>query len=144
MEEQIDFSKVPYQYDMCIDTKCSKATTCLRHLAGQSITEDTPYCTIINPKFINSLKGDCPYYRSNTKVRYAKGFIKMLEALPHNQMRTVISHLMSHFERNMYYRIRRGERVLTPAEQKKILNILRNCGVTAPQSFDSYVEEYDW
>ena len=67
----------------------------------------------------------------------------MLEDLPYKQMQTVISHLMSYFGRRTYYRIRKGERLLTPSEQQRILNILKNCGATHLQNFDAYVEDYD-
>ena len=126
MEEEIDFTKVPYQYAMCLNRECSKANTCL------------------SPKHLAAQQGNCPYYRSNVKVRYAKGFIRMLEDLPYKQMQTVISHLMSYFGRRTYYRIRKGERLLTPSEQQRILNILKNCGATHLQNFDAYVEDYDW
>ena len=51
---------------------------------------------------------------------------------------------MSYFGRRTYYRIRKGERLLTPSEQQRILNILKNCGATHLQNFDAYVEDYDW
>ena len=98
---------------------------------------------ILGPNQLAALQGDCPYYRSNTKVRYAKGFIKILEALPYKQMQAVISQLMSFFGRRNY-RVRKGDRLLTPSEQQRILTILKNCGVTHPQDFDVYVEDYDW
>lgn len=97
MKEEIDFTKVPYQYAMCLNRKCSKANTCLRQLTEQSVPEKIEYWDILSPKHLAALQGDCPYYRSNTKVRYAKGFIKILEALPYKQMQAVISHLMSFF-----------------------------------------------
>ena len=96
------------------------------------------------PKHLASVEGDCPHYRSNRKVRYAKGFIGILENLPYKQMQTVILHLMSYLGRRTYYRSRKGERLLSPSEQQRILNILKSCGVTAPQEFDAYVEDYDW
>lgn len=144
MEEKIDFEKVPYQYAMCLNRECSKANTCLRQLTAQSAPEKIEYWVIVSPKHLAAQQENCPYYRSNAKVRYAKGFIRMLEDLPYKQMQTVISHLMSYFGRRTYYRIRKGERLLTPSEQQRILNILKNCGVTHLQNFDTYVEDYDW
>ena len=140
----IELTKVPYQYAMCLNRECSKANTCLRLLTAQSVPEKIEYWVIISPKHLAAQQGNCPYYRSNVKVRYAKGFIRMLEDLPYKQMQTVISHLMSYFGRRTYYRIRKGERLLTPSEQQRILNILKNCGATHLQNFDAYVEDYDW
>ena len=95
-------------------------------------------------KTLANIKGDCPHYRSNTKVRYAKGFIGILDCIPHKQMQTVVAHLMGYLSRRTYYRTRKGERLLSPAEQQHILNILKNCGVTYPEKFDAYIEDYDW
>lgn len=144
MEEKIDFAKVPYQYSICLNRQCPKANTCLRQLTEQSVPENVEHWTIISPKYLASLKGACPHYRSSRKVRYAKGFIGLLENLPHKQMQTVILHLMSYLGRRTYYRSRKGERLLSPAEQRQVLNILKNCGVATPQEFDAYVEDYDW
>ena len=51
---------------------------------------------------------------------------------------------MSYFGRRTYYRSRKGERLLSLSEQQHVLNILKNCGVSTPQQFDAYVEDYDW
>ncbi len=144
MKEKLDFSKVPYQYIMCLNQQCPKADTCLRQLAEQSVPEKIEYLFIVNPKHLTTTKGDCPYYRCNIKARYAKGFIGILESLPHKQMENVISHLMSFFSRRTYYRVRKGERLLSPLEQQQVLNILKHCGVSQPPRFDAYIEDYDW
>ncbi len=73
MEEKIDFEKVPYQYAMCLNRECSKANTCLRQLTAQSAPEKIEYWVIVSPKHLAAQQGNCPYYRSNAKVRYAKG-----------------------------------------------------------------------
>ena len=86
MEEEIDFTKVPYQYATCLNRECSKANTCLRLLTAQSVPEKIEYWVIISPKHLAAQQGNCPYYRSNVKVRYAKGFIRMLEDLPYNEL----------------------------------------------------------
>ena len=83
MKEKLDFSEVPYQYSMCLNRQCPKADICLRQLAEQSIPEKVEHWTIISPKRLTTTKGDCPYYRSNIKASYAKGFIGILESLPH-------------------------------------------------------------
>ena len=144
MKEKLDFSEVPYQYSMCLNRQCPKANICLRQLAEQSIPEKVEHWTIISPKRLTTTKGDCPYYRSNIKASYAKGFIGILESLPHKQMENVIIHLMSFFSRRTYYRVRKGERLLSPAEQQQVLNVLKHCGVLQPPKFDEYIEAYDW
>lgn len=81
MEEKIDFAKVPYQYSMCLNRQCPQAGTCLRQLTEQSVPENIEHWIIISPKYLSTVKGGCPHYRSSTKVRYAQGFIGILENL---------------------------------------------------------------
>lgn len=147
MEEKINFSQVPHQYTLCLRRECAKAGTCLRQLAEQCVPADIQHWTIISPKYLATLSDtgdDCPHYRSSAKVRFAKGFIQILENLPYRQMQTVVSRLTGAFGQRTYYRVRKGERLLSPAEQKRLLQILKKCGVPLPQQFDAYEEYYDW
>lgn len=90
MEEKLDNATIPNQYTLCLDRQCPKASTCLRQLAERSMPDETAYWQIISPRHLASLKGTCPYYRPNKKVRYAAGFVSLLESLPHKQMLSVI------------------------------------------------------
>lgn len=144
MEEKLDFSKVPYQYSLCLDRQCPKASTCLRQVAEQNAPDDLYAWSIIRPSHLESLKGDCPYFTPCEKTRFAKGFIGILNNLPHKQMLEIISYLMEHFGRRTYYRVRKGERPLSPAEQRQVLSILKRHGVAHPKEFDTYFEDFDW
>lgn len=144
MKTEIDYSQVPYNYQICLKEECPQADTCLRQLVEQSIPAHIESWNIVSPKYLASLEVTCPYYRPSTKVRFAKGFIRILESLPYKQMQAVIARLSDYFGQRTYYRVRKGERLLSPAEQKGVLNVLKNCGVTHPQDFDAYTEEYDW
>lgn len=144
MKEKLDFEKVPYQYPMCLNHQCPKAETCLRQLAVQCAPADIKLWVVISPKLLATVKGDCPHYRSCTKVRYAKGFIKALENLPYKQMQAAISSLMGYFRRRTYYRSRKGERLLTLAEQQCVVNIFTKYGAATPIEFDAYEEDFDW
>ena len=69
-----------------ISTQCAsigmfKANTCLRLLTAQSVPEKIEYWVIISPKHLAAQQGDCPYYRSNVKVRYAKGIHQNVRSL---------------------------------------------------------------
>ena len=145
MKENIDFSEVPYEYALCLNRQCPKADTCLRQLVKRIVPQKVEYWTIVSPKYTDTItKGNCLYYRSNIKARYAKGFIGILENLPHKKMESAISQLMSFFGRRTYYRVRKGERLLSPFEQEQVLNILKHCSVNSPLEFDAYSEVYDW
>lgn len=144
MEEEHKFAEIPYGYHLCLKRECPKASTCLRQLAEQQISANIEHWSIISPKYQATLKGDCPHYRSSNKVIYAKGFIGLLDNMPNNQMKHVIYNLQREFGQRTYYRVRKGERLITPSEQRAISNILKMCGVTEPPKYDAYVEDYDW
>lgn len=143
-EEEPNITEAPHNYPLCLNRQCPKASTCLRQLAEQEVSDDVRFWMVISPKHQATLSGDCPYYRSNAKVRFAKGFMNILNNMPHKQMTEAINLLIDHFSQRTYYRIRKGERLLKPAEQKEVMNILRNCGVTGNPDFDSYVEGIEW
>lgn len=144
MEERINFLQVPHHYLMCLNRKCLKADTCLRQLVEQCVPIDIQSWVIISPKYLAVLEGDCPHYRSTVKVRFAKGFLNILENLPYKQMRAVVSQLIVLFGRRTYYRVRKGERLLSPSEQQQFFLILKNCSVSSFGEFDAYLEDYDW
>lgn len=101
-------------------------------------------CSAINPKHLAKFKNECPYFCSNKQVRYARGFLGILENLTAKQTHFFINRVISNSSRRTYYRVRNGERALSPAEQQNIINILKECGVTFSIEFDSYFEDYYW
>ncbi len=144
METQINFSQVPFGYPVCMNRECVHASSCLRQLIERIVPTHIQQLTIVNPNYLASIEGSCPYYRPAVKVYFAKGFMGMLESLPYKQMRTIASSLLSLFGRRTYFRVRKGERLLSPDEQQKVLYILKRHGVSEPPEFDAYIEEYDW
>ncbi|MBD8984675.1 MAG: hypothetical protein EGR83_21955 [Bacteroides cellulosilyticus] len=144
MEEEHYFPDAPHNYPLCLNRQCPKASTCLRQLVEQAIPSSIEYWVVVSPKHQAALKGACPHYRSSKKVHYAKGCMNILENLPHKQRQRAMLLLVERFSQRTYYRIRKGERLLSPAEQKDIQNILKKCGVTQKQEFDAYVEGYEW
>lgn len=144
MEEKHLFPEIPFNYALCLKRECPKASTCLRQLAEQDISDSVERWMIISPKYQVTLEGECPHYRPDVKVIYAKGFTRLLDNLPYAQMKSVISRLRNLFSERTYYRVRKGERLLSPAEQKEIQRILVRCGISEPPKFDAYVEDYAW
>lgn len=144
MKHHIDFEKVPHNYAMCLNSTCSQSSTCLRYLAAESAPDYLTEWTIISPKYLSNKVEGCPQYRSSRKIRYAKGFITLLNNIPLKQSKAVQQKLMSLLGQRTYYRCRKGERLLSPDEQSKIEQLLRQCHVATPLTFDAYVEDYNW
>ena len=144
MTEKIDFEKVPHNYAMCLNAQCALSSTCLRYLAAESVPDTLITCNIISPKYLANTKGKCPQYRSSQKVIYAKGFLRMLGDIPLKQVKKVQGELITLLGQRTYYRCRKGERLLSPTEQKQIKSIVHQCDISTPIDFDSYEEDSDW
>lgn len=84
-EKELAFSDVPNNFLWCINRQCSKAETCLRQLAERLSPEELISCSAINPKHLAKFKNECPYFCSNKQVRYARGFLGILETSPPNK-----------------------------------------------------------
>ena len=144
MKEEIDFNQIPFDYPLCLNERFPQADGCLRQLSVESMPAEKDCWSIISPKRLATIKGDCPFFRSSRKVRYAKGFMNILDNLPYNQRRSIIVSLIAYFGQRTYYRSRKGERLLTPDEQQAVLNIIKRHNATTSQEFDGYEEDYLW
>ena len=136
--------EVPVNYTLCIKGDCPKATMCLRYKATLMIPADVMTWSILSPAYLAQIEGECPHYRSAGKVLYARGFVRMMSALTVTQAHAFKGDIIATFGMNMYYRMRRGERLITPTEQEAIYQMLEKQGVTARPEFDAYVEDYMW
>ena len=136
--------EVPTNYTLCIRRECPKAETCLRHVATLMIPADVMKWSILSPAYLAQIEGECPHYHSAEKVRYARGFVRMIRTLPVNVSEMVAHKLIARFGRNAYYDMRKGKRAIAPAEQEIILTVVAECGAQQEVVFDSYEEDYQW
>ena len=144
MAQQNLNEKVPTNYTLCIKSDCPKAANCLRHVAVAMMPAEVQTWQIVSPAYLARTEGECSMYRSAEKVMYARGFIRMMSALTVKQAHAVKDRIIATFGMNMYYRMRRGERLITPTEQERIYQLLDKQGVTTHPEFDVYVEGYLW
>ena len=135
---------VPTNYMLCLKSDCPKATMCLRHKATLMIPADVMKWSILSPAYLAQMKGECPHYRSAEKVRYARGFVRMIRTLPVNISEMVAQKLIARFGRNAYYDMRKGKRAIAPAEQEVIIAVVAECGALQEVVFDSYEENFQW
>ena len=136
--------KVPANYTLCLKGDCLKAETCLRHAAVAMMPAEVKTWSIVSPTYLAQMESECPIYRSAEKVQYARGFIRMMSAMTVKQAHEVKDSIVATFGMNMYYRMRRGERLITPSEQEEIYRLLKNKGVNTRLEFDGYEEGYMW
>ena len=136
--------KVPANYTLCLKDDCPKAANCLRHVAVAMMPAEVKMWSIVSPTYLSQMEGECPCYRSAEKVMYARGFVRMMSAMTVKQAHAVKDSIVATFGMNMYYRMRRGERLITPSEQEEIYQLLENKGVNIRPEFDGYEEGYLW
>ena len=136
--------KVPTNYMLCTKGDCPKASQCLRYIAGAMMPADVQTWRIVSPVHLAQSKGECAYYRSAEKVRYARCFVRMMSALSVTQASAMKESIIATFGMAMYYRMRKGTRPITPIEQETIYRLLGKLGVTARPEFDAYAEDYLW
>ena len=135
---------VPTNYMLCLKSDCPKSTMCLRHKATLMIPADVMKWSILSPAYLAQTEGECPHYRSAEKVRYARGFVRMIRTLPVNISEMVAQKLIARFGRNAYYDMRKGKRTIAPAEQEIIRTVVTECGAQQEVVFDSYEENFQW
>ena len=136
--------KVPTNYTLCIKGDCPKAANCLRHAAVAMMPAEVQRWSIVSPAYLAQIEGECSMYRSAEKVRYARGFVRMMSAMTVQQAHMVKESLIATFGIAMYYRMRKGTRLITPTEQEIIYKLLEQQGVTNRPAFDGYTEDYLW
>ena len=136
--------EVPNNYSLCIKGDCPKAENCLRHVAVEMMPAEVQRWSIVSPAYLAQMEGECPMYRSAEKVQYARGFVRMMSAMTVQQAHAVKESLIATFGMAMYYRMRKGTRLITPTEQETIYNLLEQQGVTERPAFDAYTEDYLW
>ena len=136
--------KVPNNYTLCIKDDCPKAANCLRHAAVAMMPAEVQRWNIVSPAYLAQMEGECPMYRSAEKVQYARGFVQMMSAMTVHQAHVMKDSIIAAFGMAMYYRMRKGTRLITPAEQETIYNLLEQQGITERPAFDAYTEDYLW
>lgn len=144
MKTETSSRPMPKTYRLCVKTDCPRAAECLRSIALAMVSPDEQCIQVINPAYLATIEGDCLVFHSAEKVRYARGFVKMLSGLTVTQANLLRQTLEHDFGHARYFRLRSGERLIDPATQEHIRQAMVRIGITDLPDFDAYVEEYDW
>ena len=115
MNESFDFSLVPYTFGLCAAEGCPRAATCLRRIALEHAPAKRVFLPIMNPNRLKAQDGACDYYRSDEKVRYARGFMCTINALTVRVADTFRYRMIGYMGRKNYYLKRKGGINLSPA-----------------------------
>jgi len=138
-----DNRTMPPTYPVCVLSDCPQATHCLHRTAYEALTQTADEMRLVNPERCTQTE-NCPYFRDNTPVRYARGFKQMRERMYPAQYRQFQQTLIAAFGRNAFYERQRGDYGLPPAEQATVRQALRKAGVADDLDFDAYETQLDW
>ena len=139
---KINYDEVPGCYLHCSNADCKMANHCLRQLAMQALPDDQTGVTILNPLITQAGEG-CEYYRSNELQVYGKGFKNMQQKMLPGEYSTFMYRLQGEFGRNAYFDRRKGARLCSPKEIKKVEAALKAIN-HEELKFDAYVKKLNW
>ena len=147
METKKDFTieDVPYGFAMCSRDDCEVCDHCLRHMAIKKITEKNRVISHVNPYLVKPT-AECEFFRSDELATYARGFARMKDEMLPRQYEEFKCRLIGSkcsFGRTGYYERRRGERLCSPAEIKKIRSVLQELKLPDLE-FDGYQKQYNF
>lgn len=127
----------------CVKTDCVKGAECARLQAFLQAGDECQVMQVVNPRFVGTGTG-CPYYAAVQKVMMAKGFAGVFDRISRKTARDISMTLELQFGRNPFYKRRRGEQLIDPAEQAVIKTVFERYGCTETEIFDAYEEADVW
>lgn len=143
-EKQLLFEDAPWEYPLCFNSECKLCDTCMHYQVGLLAPANRQSGHAIYPSAWKD--GDCRFYREKRLVQYAWGFDGLYKGLTKGQATDIRSNLRVHLSSGMstYYRYHHGQRLLTPQQQKEILEICDHFAPDNESKFDHYVTSYDF
>lgn len=132
------------KYVVCFSSECPLHEHCLRWHVGQVHSDSVRLQTVVNPHYPKHCNDHCDYFRNDTPVRVGIGMVNFYHDMPHYQELAIKKHIIQHFCRTRYYRMRGGEIPITPDDQELIARICRYHGWNAEPRYDRYEEQYLW
>ena len=132
---------------LCASQACPVREGCLRYQGWLALPQEKTQWLFVSPsQAAQAGAGGCPMFASAAPVRMAYGFKRALGSLPSASvelcMRDIGRALVVGWR--MVYRMRKGERGLSPEEQTLVARVLEEHGAPQPVVFDHYEEHYIW
>lgn len=144
---------MPYEYAYCFatDKQCPQRKGCLHALIAELPLEASrnrsPVISSIDPRYIATLKGKdgCTFYRSSAFKQYARGMSQMYDEVPNKVVSEVRKKVQRCFTcRSYYFSSRKGERLISPDEQRQIAAVFQRLCPDIQPVYDSFEEAYEW
>lgn len=139
---QFRFEDVPKSFIFCF-LDCPMSARCVRHRAGETVSAGTQFGTAVFP---TARQGkSCSMFKELRVIRGAWGFDHLFAPVLATDIASLRADVKSYLGGNgTYSRYKLGRRLLTPEQQRDILNIFRRYGYTEETQFDHYVDVVDF
>lgn len=147
------YSNAPFFFSVCTvrEGECPLRETCLRSRVFVETRMNTSdkvlnLCMVnhFNPQS-DTCTQQCQMYCPDQKKRMAKGMVHLYDNVPKRLYSSLRSAVMCVFNnRTFYYESRKGKRLISEEEQRRIQLVFQRYGISEPPQFDSYVDDYDW
>ena len=143
--KELLIKKAEEGYTVCYVDECPLRNQCLRWQVGPHVPNTHSTYRCVNPHFEGVASTECPMYRSDQKVRFARGMLHIFTGdMPKRVEPAVRYGIIGLTNRTYYFEYRNGSRLIPPALQEKIRKLFRDNGWIDEVKFDGYVEDYDW
>ena len=117
MKADFNYDEFPGRFAHCLNEKCVRRDTCLRHQVWLRVPQTRGGVYIINPGHLASLTGEeCPFFLLDQPQRFARGITCLFDDIPLRKAETIKSQLIAHLGRNTYYRCKQKKRLVRPKE----------------------------
>lgn len=145
MKEEIVNATPPTDYPVCTSESCPQRTHCLHALVAPEVLSRSRVYPQINAQHPDYREGEaCTLYRSDRPERYARGFAQAMSELSRTNYDDCTGYMIGLSSKSQFYRLKRGDLLLAPEEQREILEILRSYGYEGEDPFDHYEVRYTW
>lgn len=131
-------------YLVCFLDHCPLHDHCLRWLAGCHADTAPVSHVAVNPHHPQAGSTSCVAYRPAVQTVMKRGMTSFYHDMPSYMERDIRNHLIQLFTRTRYFKMRRGDLPVTPAEQQQIAAVCHEHGWTGPLRYDSEQKEWMW
>ncbi len=145
LSNRFDFSDVPSWYALCTNSLCPFQGRCLRFMAARYAPANVETALCVLPKALNEKENKCRWIDPMKVVVMAAGFEHLYDRVMKKDYTTMRKGITTYLHgTKSYYEYKRGDRVLSPEQQKWINDYVSSFGYDWEVIFDRYFESYNY
>ena len=138
---------IPSGYSFCLRKDCLRAGKCLRSVKLDEYCkeQERESFNIVNPAYCRTDERPCRYYATLDLVPYAVGFQNQYSKMNLIQKDEFKRYVKGAFCKTLFYDMKKGDRIITPREQKIIISLAKEADYDFPENgFDHIFMRPAW